>query len=1513
MSAVLQAAASLGWLAFGKQPPPPPPPARFPSSIPDWRQSVDWAPPWTLYLAFAIGAAGLLWQLQPAPAKQGKGGKSSGGGGGGGSVPAPPKEVDECDPSLLVAAYAYLGYAYLISRGYFLDFLQYLVGLVFFWRREAQVPHPNAGPPISAKCGPPFNTGWVIFYTRRLYKRIEDCWNRPIAGQASSTVEVLLRKKGAGDASPHLLTGEKKLCTNLGSYNYLGFGGWDPICTPAVIQALREHGVSACSSRMEAGHTPVHAQLEETVASFLEKEAAVVVGMGFATNSSIIPVIVDAEGNGKGVLLISDALNHSSIVEGVRGSGAKVQPFAHNNMAHLEAILRRATSVGQPGGAAWRKIIIMVEGIYSMEGQFAKLREIVALKKRFNAFLYLDEAHSIGAVGPRGRGVTDHLGIPTSEVDVMMGTFTKSFGSIGGYVAGPASLVATIRRHAAASLYSAAFSPPAAQQALSALRIIMGNDPTAGSLGTQRMARLRDNSNKFREGLIRMGCRVLGDRDSPVIPIMLYHPEKIYNFSQSCLKRDIAAVVVGYPATPLLLSRARFCIAASHTEEQLDGALLKIAECARENGIRYDLSKPEAAKGAADPDHVAKERARLLKTASMEGEPETAWRPEPLAPAGGIPGHFDPSVTYEHAVAASGLKPKNAALDLRTTDFLQLSKAAEPLAAAESALRHYGCGTCGPRGFYGTLDVHLTLEQRLASFLGVEAAIIYSFGIAAPSSVVPAFVRKGDVLFYDEGIHFTTATGVKLSRGTSRAFPHNDLRALELMLAQQADRERTLPANKRARRFLLVEGLYANGGGLCNLPKLLELRDAYGCYLIVDESLSFGTLGKTGRGIAEHYGLEPRQIDVLVGTMENSLASVGGFCAGPDWVVAHQRLSGSGYCFSASLPAYATTAAIAAIDVIDAQPSRLANLHAASAAMHKALRTALAPMRHIRLDAHPASPVAHVGLTPAARGVLSAQQLETLLRDAATLAAKADGGACCQLMLHSGLAHIQTPLPPTLRLCVHSAVPLASLDAAAAALAAALQQCLDKHSTILARCTVDDIIDNPEEELAAANAEELRVASPKKDKGGRGVASLYAVPSVTDLASVGGGGGAMADEATPRPAGPRPTDSPTTVPGGANTVAAALAGDSELTLPVTVPVLYFLEYVRQASRNYVLRQMEWHSFSLQPQLQALRSAKAPMLHAVLTVGQLLGSELFYFMMIPILCWTLDDAHSNSNMFVAYFGLNVYVCNWLKNCFALARSDAAPTTRDTSDFGWPSMYALNAVGLPFFLLRYLFGAVGHGTLYSLENQALTAACYSAGILWVLVVCGARLYSGVSSPADVQGGMLVGGVLVRIWLPVCEDVATALSSSDILFGLPSPIFMCVAALLLMLMHPFTPGDPRSWTALAYSTKAVAFATAFIIGSNHCASVEWCSPAARAVPAAATYVLALRAVLRCVVGFAMLAVGTYTAAAAARLVEPQLQAAMPTKKCAAPIMRNLFVFAANGAMVSIGVPSLLKHLSL
>ena len=1466
--------------------PPPPPPLPPPPSI----VFAFTPPPWTVYMAVCIILCTIVYQKAVGVGAPKKGAPST----TAESTKMPAKEEqDNVEPSTFIAAHAYSGYAYLFGRGYTLDFIQFLLKYLLFWRKELSVSSPRAGPDIASKYGPPFNSGWVIFYKRRLYSRIEDCWNRPIAGEAATSIDVCLRERdGRGDAAPLVRTGKTRHCLNLGSYNYLGFGGVDPICTPAVISTLRKYGVSACSSRMEAGTTPVHAELEGTVASFLEKKAAIVIGMGFATNSFVIPVLVDPEGHGKGVLLISDALNHSSIVEGVRGSGAKVQPFAHNDMGHLEAVLKRATENGQPSGAPWRKIIILVEGIYSMEGQFAKLRDIVALKKKYNAYLYLDEAHSIGAVGPRGRGVTDHLGIDTKDVDVMMGTFTKSFGSVGGYIAGEPELISALRRHSAASLYSSAMSPPAAQQALSALRIIMGVDEQAGAIGTQRMSKLRQNSNRFRAGLIRIGCRVLGDVDSPVIPIMLYHPEKINNFSQACLKRNVAVVVVGYPATPLLLSRARFCIAASHTEAELDECLLKIAEAAQEVGVRYDRGTPPTT--ANDPDAAAFARMVELKSAPVDSEIETNFLPEELCapPPPGVP---DPARQYELALkstpAGEDVEP---GLDLRTTDFLKMGAAKQPRDAAEAALNKYGCGTCGPRGFYGTLDVHLDLEQKLADFLQVEAAIIYSFGIATPSSVIPAFVRKGDLLLYDEGIHFTTQVGVKLARGTAHSFDHNDMSALEAMLTKHANAEKKLPANKRSRRFILVEGLYANGGGLCPLPELIRLRDAFGCYLIVDESLSFGTMGKTGRGIAEHYNMPPKCIDVLIGTMENSLASVGGFCAGPAWVVSHQRLSGSGYCFSASLPAYATTAAMAAIDLIVAEPQRLAKLHQASKALSQSLKASFKDTKHVQVLTHPDSPIAHVGLTPAAGGVLSSMQLEQALRDAAANCAKIEGGAAVQLMLHSSLSHVQAPRQPSIRLTVNSETPPAYLPKAIAALATSMSEALAKHANALRLVTVDPEITISD---GSGDASALFAEPPKSP--------LKALPSFTNVRGA-------ADEIEKAEQADLALGNPQAAgsfsPGPPNPIGAPEVP------PVTTPLLFFLEYVRQVSRNYVLRQMEWHAFSLAPQLARLRATRSTALHWLLTVGHFLGSEYFYFSMVPVLCWALaDNAHINSNLFVAYFSLNIYVGNWLKNCFALARADDAPTSRDTSDFGWPSMYSLNAVGLPFFALRSAFGAFGSGTLYSLEHQLLTATCYTGGILWVCLVCGARLYSGASSPADVQGGMLVGGVLVRVWLPICEYVNDFLVARPLIFGLPQWLFLGCVASFLMLIHPFTPGDPRSWTAIAYSAKAISFATAFIVGSNSCAENAWCAASRTTWVAALTFTSISGLVVRCAVGFAIIFIAGIGAANFSTLFEARLKLAFPNKPCVGPIARNIAVYTTYGVMVSLGVPAVLTAAGL
>lgn len=438
----------------------------------------------------------------------------------------------------------------------------------------------------------PLLADWENFYTRHLYRRLDDCWNRPISSCPGSHIEVMERKRD-GIWGENMLTGKTIPCLNLGSYNYLGFGDPNSPTKSAVFAALERFSVSTSSPRTAVGTTVLHKELEDLVARFVGKESSMIFGMGFGTNSTGIPALCD-----KGTLLISDTMNHSSIVTGARNSGATIAVFKHNDVRDLERVIRKSICDGQPRThRPWRKIIIVVEGIYSMEGEFCPLREIVEIKNKYKCYLYVDEAHSIGAVGPRGRGICDHAGVSPSEVDVLMGTFTKSFGAVGGYIAGDAQLIRHLKRTCAGSVYSPSISPPAVQQIISAVKIIMGEDGT--DLGQRKMKQLRENSNMFRERLRAMGCHVLGDFDSPIVPVMLYQPGKIPAFSRECLKRNLAVVVVGFPATPLLLTRTRFCISAGHTREDLEKALEAIEEVVDLCGLRYSAPQQLVAPHAA--------------------------------------------------------------------------------------------------------------------------------------------------------------------------------------------------------------------------------------------------------------------------------------------------------------------------------------------------------------------------------------------------------------------------------------------------------------------------------------------------------------------------------------------------------------------------------------------------------------------------------------------------------------------------------------------------------------------------------------------------------------------------------------------------------------------------------------------------------------------------------------------------------------------------------------------------
>uniref|UniRef100_A0A915PWV6 serine C-palmitoyltransferase n=1 Tax=Setaria digitata TaxID=48799 RepID=A0A915PWV6_9BILA len=253
-------------------------------------------------------------------------------------------------------------------------------------------------------------------------------------------------------------------------------------------------------------------------------------------------------------------------------------------MADLEEIIRDAIVYGNlKTKKPFTKILIIVEGIYSMEGSICNLPAIIALKKKYGAYIYLDEAHSIGAMGPHGRGIIDYWGCDPRDVDILMGTFTKSFSAAGGYIAGDKRIINYIRVNSAATIYALSMSPPVAQQILSSMKVMMGLDGSDD--GEIRRQNLRRNTHYFRKHLKRMGCIVCGSDDSPIVPFMLYYPTKCGFWGREMLKRRVGIVVVSFPATRMTESRVRVCLSAAHSKEMLDYVLNAIKEVAEASNI----------------------------------------------------------------------------------------------------------------------------------------------------------------------------------------------------------------------------------------------------------------------------------------------------------------------------------------------------------------------------------------------------------------------------------------------------------------------------------------------------------------------------------------------------------------------------------------------------------------------------------------------------------------------------------------------------------------------------------------------------------------------------------------------------------------------------------------------------------------------------------------------------------------------------------------------------------------
>ncbi|RHZ26978.1 hypothetical protein DYB37_003622 [Aphanomyces astaci] len=337
------------------------------------------------------------------------------------------------------------------------------------------------------------------------------------------------------------------------------------------------------------------------------------------------------------------------------------------------------------------------------------------------------------------------------------------------------------------------------------------------------------------------------------------------------------------------------------------------------------------------------------------------WAPEPLVPATFAPtADRPPFIGIVETTPSSHIKLQgiqDPLLNMATVDFLGLAARPEIKSVARAALTKYGCGSCGPRGFYGTIDTHEILEKDLATFIGTTDSITFSDLEATCSSVLPAYAKRGDLIVVDEGVTDAILIGVNLARCTTLFYKHNDMADLERVLRSvRAADKKANRASDAQRRYIVTEGLFRNSGALLPLPKVVELCRTHYFRLFLDETYSFGVLGATGKGLTEHFNMSVDDVDILCGALSTTLAGVGGVSTGSQHVVDYQRINSAGYVFSASAPPYTSAVASESIRILKREPGLLKLLRERAVQAHRLLSAV--PGLHVLSD--PISPVVHV-------------------------------------------------------------------------------------------------------------------------------------------------------------------------------------------------------------------------------------------------------------------------------------------------------------------------------------------------------------------------------------------------------------------------------------------------------------------------------------------------------------------------------------------------------------------------
>ena len=356
------------------------------------------------------------------------------------------------------------------------------------------------------------------------------------------------------------------------SYNYLGMSG-DPVVSQAAQRAIEEYGTSVSASRLVSGEKPVHGELERELASFVGTDSAVTFVGGHSTNETTIGHLC-----GPGDLILHDSLAHNSIIQGAMLSGARRRPFPHNDWQSLDELLREVRN-------DYRRVLIAIEGVYSMDGDYPNLPEFIDVKQRHHAFLMVDEAHSIGTMGTHGRGIAEHFEADPRDVDIWMGTLSKSFGSCGGYIAGCRELTEYLKYTAPGFVYSVGMPPSAAAAALASLRL-MQEEP-------DRVAQLQRNSRQFLQRARQEGLNTGFSNETPVIPVITGSSVTALQLSSQLFEQGINVQPILYPAVEEKAARLRFFITATHTPGQIEETIQSAAKAMSEIDPNFEQPQTE--------------------------------------------------------------------------------------------------------------------------------------------------------------------------------------------------------------------------------------------------------------------------------------------------------------------------------------------------------------------------------------------------------------------------------------------------------------------------------------------------------------------------------------------------------------------------------------------------------------------------------------------------------------------------------------------------------------------------------------------------------------------------------------------------------------------------------------------------------------------------------------------------------------------------------------------------------